>query len=347
MFYPNIKEFIMEKNSPGYKKFALVREMLEVPSIIKNFNTKDLKKPLQSLKKTGKLFLTGEGSSRIFPAKNIVYTALKNNIPLTIHTEGSRQAAELNLTGYTLFGASNSGKTKEVIALFKKKKAFSQFILTENVTSSLGKLSDDVFILNCGKEKATSASKSVIEEGLFYHNLLMGCSGKRISKGTLNELSNKAANVLSMPIDQDIISKIAKSPILYFAGRNNGVAEEAVLKTNEIIRKKSIYLEGTYAVHGIEEVMEKRETVIVINPFKEEEDKFKECLIDGVGLNVIAISSHKTIFPTIKIPSMPDYDGYLQILACWNLLVGAGMKLGINLDLPVRARKIGNEDKNF
>jgi len=333
----------MDKNKPKYKKFKLVREMLEVPGIIKNFHTKELKKPIQSLKKTGKLFLTGEGSSRIFPAKNAVYLALKNNIPLTVHTEGSRQAAELSLKGYTLFGASNSGKTKEVIALFKNKKAHSRFALTENNSSPLERLSDDIFILNCGKEKAVSASKSVIEEALFYHNLLLEYSGKRISKSALNELSTKTAKILNINIDNDIISKITKSPILYFAGRNNGVAEEAVLKTSEILRKKSIYLEGTYAVHGVEEVMKKKETIIVVDPFKEEEEKFKECLTDA-GLDVIAISSRKTIFPTIRIPPMPNYDGYLQLFACWNFLIEAGIKLGINLDKPIRARKIGNED---
>jgi len=70
-------------------------------------------------------------------------------------------------------------------------------------------------------------------------------------------------------------------------------------------------------------------------------------LIDGVGLTVIAISSRKTIFPTIKIPSMPYYDGYLQLLACWNLLVEVGIQSKINLDQTVRARKIGNEDITF
>src|SRR3989338_1224045 len=145
-------------NNPNCKKFALVREILEVPEIIKNFNAKNLKKPIESLKKTGKLFLAGEGSSRIFPAKHSVFTSLKKNIPLTVHTEGCRQAAELDLREYTLFGASNSGKTKELIALFKNKKAFSKFILTENPDTILRELSDDIFTLNCGKEQAVAAT---------------------------------------------------------------------------------------------------------------------------------------------------------------------------------------------
>ncbi len=50
--------------------------------------------------------------------------------------------------------------------------------------------------------------------------------------------------------------------MIYFAGRNNGVAEELTLKTNEITHKKSDYLEGTFSVHGIEETMRPEEVVV-------------------------------------------------------------------------------------
>ena len=335
----------MDNKESKYKKFALVMEMLETPSIIKDFNAKNLEEPVRTIKKTKKVFLTGEGSSRIFPAKNMIYNALKTNPELAIYSEGARQAAELNLKDYVLFAASNSGKTKEVISLFMGKKAHSKFALTQNTKSPLKKYSNKTFILNCGNEKAVSATKSVIEEALFYHDLLLNIFGNGISKNTLNELSEKASKVLEMKLNKKIISKTSKARVLYFAGRNNGVAEEAALKTNEITRKKSCYLEGTYAVHGIEEAMDKNEAIVLIEPFKEEEKKFMEVLVNGVGMHVIAISSRKTLFPTIKIPSMKDYDTYLQLLACWNLLVEIGINLGINIDKPKRARKIGNEIK--
>ena len=59
-----------------------------------------------------------------------------------------------------------------------------------------------------------------------------------------------------MPIDTEIIERACEAATIYFAGYNDGVAEELTLKTNEITRKKSDYLEGSYAVHGIEEVMD-------------------------------------------------------------------------------------------
>ena len=272
----------MNNKEAKYKKFVLVREMLETPPVITNFNAKNLEAPIKAIKKAKRLFLVGEGSSRIFPAKNMIYNALKNNFGLTIYTEGARQAAELNLKDYVLFAASNSGKTKEVISLFRKKKARSKFVLTQNTNSPLKKLSGKAFTLNCGEEKAVSATKSVIEEALFYHNLLYMLNGKNIPKNVLNQLSKKANKALTMKIDKKITSKLSKAKVLYFAGRNNGVAEEVALKTNEITRKKSCYLEGTYAVHGIEEAMEKNEAAILIDPFKEEEKKFKEVLVKGV-----------------------------------------------------------------
>ncbi|MFO0916846.1 MAG: hypothetical protein U0872_00825 [Planctomycetaceae bacterium] len=49
------------------------------------------------------------------------------------------------------------------------------------------------------------------------------------------------------------------------------------------------------------------------------------------------------MFPTIQIPDAGDLAGFVQLVAGWNLLVEAGLQLGINIDKPERARKVGNE----
>jgi len=56
-------------------------------------------------------------------------------------TSGAREAVEFNLKNFVLFGASNSGRTKELVSLFRGKKAHSKFILTQNTNSPLKKLS--------------------------------------------------------------------------------------------------------------------------------------------------------------------------------------------------------------
>lgn len=90
--------------------------------------------------------------------------------------------------------------------------------------------------------------------------------------------------------------------------------------------------------------MESDEVMIIINPYPSEEEKFEQVLSQGVGMKIIAIADRPTRFPTILIPSIEyRYQGYLQMLAGRNLLSTIGIQSGIDIDHPVRARKIGNE----
>jgi glucosamine--fructose-6-phosphate aminotransferase (isomerizing) len=60
-----------------YNKYALVREMMQTPEIIKAFNPGATAKFVEAVKSRKGLFLTGEGSSRIFPAKRAITASLK------------------------------------------------------------------------------------------------------------------------------------------------------------------------------------------------------------------------------------------------------------------------------
>ena len=108
----------MDVNDPKFNRFALVREMLETTRVLGEFDYGLAGETAQIVRDTGKLFLTGEGSSRIFPAKNLMCQVLRQGIPLAVVTEGARQAHEYDLSDFAVFGASNSGKTKELISLF-------------------------------------------------------------------------------------------------------------------------------------------------------------------------------------------------------------------------------------
>jgi glucosamine--fructose-6-phosphate aminotransferase (isomerizing) len=334
----------MNLNEAKYNKFALVREMLETPGIVSKFDPEVTEKFVARVKGKKGLFLTGEGSSRIFPAKRAITASLRTNSSLPVITEGCTQAEEYDLSGHAVFAASNSGQTKEVVRLttgLKNKKHEAVFGLTANPGTKLEEIANATHVLICGKEDAVAATKSVVEQGLFYDSLLRKVNGHKMEG--LKDLATKTEQALTLKIDPAVTAIISKATIIYFAGRNTGVAEELALKTNEITRKKSAYLEGTFAVHGIEEVMDKTEVLIWVEPFPAEQEKFKECLVTGVGMNIIAISSVQTIFPTIIIPDGGDYAEYVQLAAGWNVLVETGIALGIDLDKPTRARKVGNE----
>lgn len=334
----------MNLQDQKYSQFALVREMLRAPEIIGSFDFSQGEKVVASIKQTGRLLATGEGSSRIFPSKRFIASMLKRGgNACQMATEGGRQSLEYDLANWTVMGASNSGQTKELIFLFEKLIAGGHknlFGLTATPGSKLTQIAESI-VLACGKEEAVAATMSVLEQALVYHAVEVGLTGCGCP-AQQKEAAKIAADVLAEEYDAELIQKAAAAPVIYLAGRNNGVAEELALKANEITRKRSQYLEGTIVVHGIEEVMNPEDVVILIEPFEQDAEFYKKNLVDGVGMTVIAISSKPTLFPTISIPSLKRYDEYFQLLAGWNLLVQTGIACGIDIDKPKRARKVGN-----
>ncbi|MFP4426553.1 MAG: SIS domain-containing protein [Spirochaetaceae bacterium] len=333
----------MKIEEKRYGAFALVREMIETVEVVRNF---DLSRLEGHTLISERLFLSGEGSSRIFPAKRFRAQALRDGASLETVVEGATQGLEYALAGYHVFIASNSGKTAEGVRLLRALREQNPGPLSITAIAATGEApipreADQAYILSCGKEEAVAATKSVVEQALYYDILYRILTEKRmIDFGSLAEAMDRA---LRVEISREIIDAAVKAPMIYFAGRNDGVAEELTLKTNEITRKKSDFLEGTYAVHGIEEVMREDELVVLVDPFPEEEEKFQTVLEEGVGLTVIAIADRETQFPTIRVAEAGVDAPYLQLLAGWNLLVEIGLATGIDLDKPERARKVGNE----
>lgn len=334
----------MNLTEEKYKKFALVQEMIETSDLIRSFDPSVSARFVEKIRTRKGLFLTGEGSSRLFPARRAISSSLRKEFLMPVITEGCTQAMEYDLSDFVVFAASNSGQTKEVIRLvnaLKKKDHQAIFGLTANEKTKLEEFAHDTHVLSCGRENAVAATKSVVEQALFYDSLMRNLRGEKMDG--LGEFADKFREALTVKIDDEITEKIRKADVIYFAGRDNGVAGELSLKTNEITRKKSAFLEGTFALHGIEEVMDSNEVLIWMDPFDVDQDKFLECLVKGAGVEVIAVSAKDTMFPTIRIPNAGDYAEYVQIAAGWNILVETGISLNIDLDHPRRARKVGNE----
>lgn len=336
----------MNLKDSKYTQFALCREMMEIVDVVRRFDPDRTRGVVAPIRTAGRLMLTGEGSSRLMPAKNAIRKALTWGLDLQVATDGARQAAMYDLSKFAVFATSNSGRTKEVILLMQKLEAERhphRYGLTANEDTLLAKHAAETFVLACGAEQAVAATKSVAEQALFYQSILCHLAGRDMRKD-LAGLDKKVEAALSQPIPADVVQAAAGANIIYFAGLNDGVAEELTLKTNEITRKPADFLEGTYAVHGIEEVMDGRDVVFVVDPIEEEVPKFKQVLVDGVKMKVVAIATRPmTSLPTIVVPDAGEMNPYVFLAAGWNLLVEIGLTLGINLDKPVRARKVGNE----
>ena len=324
---------------------ALISEMMETPDIIRNFDFSKTAGVAKRILEKKRVFISGEGSSRILPARNFISEALRLGVDVAAATDGSYQGCEYDLSKHVVLLGSNSGQTKETITLLRKlvKEGHKDvFAFTNTPGSVLDSEAHGAINFSCGKEHAVAASKSVVDHALTYQSILcnmMACGTCASSKAKAGDL---AETVLTTGVDQGIVDRMAGARMLFIAGRNNGVAEEMALKTTEITRKPAVYLEGTIVLHGYEEIMSKDDVVIFIEPYETEYDKMRQIFVKNVGAEVIAVSSKDTPFRTVKTPLLDGYSNFLALMVGWNMLIQTGQKLGVNLDKPNRARKVGN-----
>jgi len=334
----------MNSTDPKYTRFALACEMMEVVDIARRFDSGVTKDVAAKIATVGRLMLTGEGSSRIFPAKNARRKALTWGADVQVATDGSWQSAMYDLAKFAVFAASNSGRTKEIVLLAKKLLAQGNrhvYGLTANQKTDLQRNTVETFVLGCGKEQAVAATKSCVEQGLFYQSIISHIAGRDFS-ADLAGLDEKLAAALSLPIPPKIVEAAAGARLVCFAGYNDGVAEELTLKVNEITRKSSDYFEGTYLLHGVEDSLTDRDVIFVVEPIAEELDKFEQRLVDTVGSKMFTISTTPMPLPGIVVPDAGAMNPFVFLAAGWNLLVEVGLALGVDLDKPQLARKVGN-----
>lgn len=332
----------MKLTDNRFSQFYLVREMMDTVATIKKFDPSCASDVIASAKASRHLLLAGEGSSRIMPAKNAIRKAMTWGVKEFVHTDGAHQCCNYKLDDYTVVLASNSGRTKETLMLANKLKADGNtrsFAITANDNTPLEAAAANTYVLKCGWENAVAATKSVVEQVLFNEAVIRGLAGKEMN---LEGLAEKVETALTLQVPEEIVNWVKNANTIYFAGMNDGVAEELTLKTNEITRRKSDFLEGTYALHGPEEVMQDGDIVFVVEPIKDEYEKY-QTVFGGANVHVVAIAPEKTPFTTIVVPDAGEYQQYVDLCAGWNILVEIGIALGINLDKPERARKVGNE----
>lgn len=160
----------MTLENNNYAQYHLVQEMMDTVQTVERFDAHSADFVAESVRRTGAVMFAGEGSSRIMPAKNARRKALQLGLKVNFQNEGSRQAMEYDLSGYTVLLDSNSGRTKEVLALatlLKQQGHTEAYSLSANPDTPLEKACVKGHVLCCGWEQAVAATKSVVEQALF------------------------------------------------------------------------------------------------------------------------------------------------------------------------------------
>ena len=151
----------MNLKESKYAQFYLVQEMMDTVETVRKFNPADAAFVSDSAARTGHIMFSGEGSSRIFPAKNAIRKALTLGIDTVTHTEGSHQASGYKLDKYTVICDSNSGRTKETLLLANQLKAAGHkdfFGITANTGTPLEEVCVKTHVLKCGGSRMRPGS---------------------------------------------------------------------------------------------------------------------------------------------------------------------------------------------
>ena len=258
----------MNTNTEKYTRFALCREMMETPEVIRNFNPDAVEKLAVLGRDSSMCFFTGEGSSRIFPTKRARASALRESGRILPITEGATQSLEYDLSQAAVFGASNSGRTRELVRLFTglRKQGHQKLgAVIANTGNTAGRrLPMQLWF------SAAESRKPWPPPRVWWSRPSYGSRSVPFSITAVSPTSTSAQTPWPKPLApayrRSLPDALAGARTIFFAGRNDGVAEELTLKTNEIVRKRSDFLEGTYAAHGIEEVMSAEDVVILVDP---------------------------------------------------------------------------------
>ena len=336
----------MNLRDSKYKDFALVREMLETPAIVEKFDFFAARDAAELVRRTGKLFLTGEGSSRIFPAKNMICSVLVAGVPLAVCSEGARQAHEYQLADFVVFGASNSGRTKELISLFTQlgSRATTAGWASAHSPCTLETVANRCYTLRCGKEDAVAATKSVVEQALFYRSLLVpgenglahagqsaagrrrgaGGVGGRVAAGGGRKDRGGPGGLLRRPQQRRGRGADAQD--------QRDHPQEKRLPGRDLCGPRHRGDHAARRSRGGHRSISGRDRKV-----PDHAGRWRGHDRAGRGRR------RRRSFPTIRIPRVEGYQTVLELLAGWNILVQVGVALGINLDKAERARKIGNE----
>ena len=92
----------MHADDPKYDAFNLCKDMLAAPSVVAGFDPAVAGPIAQAVRETGRLLLTGEGSSRLFPAKHAIKLARQRGYGLGLHTEAGCQSRGYDLADWAV-----------------------------------------------------------------------------------------------------------------------------------------------------------------------------------------------------------------------------------------------------
>lgn len=332
-------------------------EMAQSASVLANFD--DAVARQLGKKIAGRpIYFTGMGSSLIFPAANAKKRAalLLPDQKIEIAYISNIIVENIPQSSY-IFLASNSGRTVEILAMADslKKRGIEFFGITTNSDSPLAELcKNDLYVLQAPFERGVAATKSVIEQGLFYDALIHSIANKEFPLNKGKKESKRVCDLMTANFDFQLAENVVSAGIFgktyYWIDHDNGAGEELALKSCEIAGKRGVYESGTQILHGRGEVIKKNDLVFVLDAYDYSQKDLESLagLTKKTGSKLVVVGKNEdeklrglklNEFYFIHADVEKGFEAYCVLPACWNFLRDVGKATGRNIDFPEIAEK--------
>lgn len=315
---------------------------------------------------TPTLYITGEGSSIAIPgylAESIA--ASLGYLHVNVVSKCCAEVKDVNFKDIVVV-MSNSGKTATAIKLAQKaeKAGALCFGITQNPKSKLAEVcgEENTVILNCGKEGAVGATKSVVEQSMVISALLKKtaheCNNDSKDDTDYEEISRTYGESLTSKIPREIVYQISKARELVIIG-GEGVHREAALKAAETIGKKVRIIDRPFGLHGDEETFTPDDTVLFLDPYLDTiADIEKHLITERIekGKKPVPVfyltsdESVRSLVPdaekrVLMAPKNENYQPIMNLGVIQRMLVDVAVYQGKDCT-PEFARKVGHEHQD-
>ncbi|MCK4592650.1 uridine diphosphate-N-acetylglucosamine-binding protein YvcK [Candidatus Parcubacteria bacterium] len=298
-------------------KFAIDKEINEIPKILRKRKNISLKKYSSLLKEP--ILITGISSSIDLPGLNAVAIADKLGVNVRVLYANEIEKFSAN----TLIVISYSGETDEIVRVLKNSKAKIKIAITGNKNSIIAKLSTHVIPMICGDQISNMATKTVVEQYYIVNQLITEKFG-RYRPIADKEIKQIEAN-LKLDFPEDLTNKFVKTRRVVIVG-NRGLSQELETKFEEITRTQAEAIYGPIIFDSAIEVLTQGEIILVCDP--EKMKNYKELLAktsrakEIIYINKLGIKAKGSYKPIIR------YTGLLKFV------VKIGKAKNLNVDHP-------------
>ena len=277
------------------------------------------------------VLIIGEGSSRLFPAAFACALAAHIAPAIRLGVSGGRDAEALDLRARSCVLVSNSGRTRELVELGPRFAGGEQPLALLGVAGGpLAALAREARALLARPEEAVAATASVFAQALALAHAVSEAAGAEPPWQALRAAVSAAAQA-RLPARAHAVSRV------WWCGSESGPSGELALKTMETAGCAGIHAPGTMVLHGIEEVLDTGDLVVVFAPDARDRERMRE-RIGATGAWLLEISSAGDI----HLPDIGPWSALPQLVAGWALLAQLAARLGRDPDRP-EARAQGRQ----